>query len=371
MCNTTHFNPTRFDNAKAEAFAYKLMNVLNSGGLAFLISIGHRTRLFDVLSTLEPSSSDRIAAEAGLNERYVREWLNGLVAGQILTFDPENKTYALPAEHAAFLTREASPDNIGVTAQYFAVLGGVEDDIVDCFHKGGGVPYEKFSRFHEVMAEESAQTTVAGLFDAILPLVSGIDEKLQQGIDVVDIGCGRGRALIAMARQYPNSRFVGYDLSTEAIEFGSETARTEGLTNVRFESKDLTYWDEADRFDLVTGFDVIHDQGNPDVVLQNIHRALRPGGVFLMQDIYASSHVHNNIEHPLGPFLYTISTMHCMTVSLAQGGKGLGTVWGEELALEMLAEAGFEKVRVSRLEHDIQNNYYVAYPTEARNRKVA
>jgi len=261
----------------------------------------------------------------------------------------------------------------GVTAQFFACLGAVEDQIVECFYKGGGVPYQQFNRFHEIMAEESAQTVVAGLFDGILPLVPGIKSDLQRGIDVVDIGCGRGRALIALAQRFPASRFVGYDLSAEAIENANDTIAEKGLTNIRFEVKDLTHWSETEAFDLVTGFDVIHDQGHPDIVLQNIRRALRPNGVFLMQDIYASTHVHNNIEHPLGPFLYTISTMHCMTVSLAQGGKGLGTVWGEELAVEMLNEAGFTDVTVTRLDHDIQNNYYVAYrePSDKRTRKVA
>src|SRR5690606_3222684 len=109
--------------------------------------------------------------------------------------------------------------------------------------------------------------------------------------------------------------------------------------------------------DLVTAFDAIHDQARPAAVLANIRRALRPGGVFLMQDIRASSHLERNKDHPLGPYLYTISTMHCMSVSLATGGEGLGTVWGEEKALEMLREAGFARVELHRLPHDIMNNY--------------
>jgi hypothetical protein len=97
-------------------------------------------------------------------------------------------------------------------------------------------------------------------------------------------------------------------------------------------------------------------------VLANIRRALRPDGLFLMQDIAASTHVHGNLQHPVGAFIYTISCMHCMSVSLAGGGPGLGAAWGKELALEMLADAGFDCVDVKQLPHDIMNYYYLAKP---------
>ena len=94
-------------------------------------------------------------------------------------------------------------------------------------------------------------------------------------------------------------------------------------------------------------------------MLANVHRALRPGGVFLMQDIAAHTCHHENIGHPMGVFAYAISTFHCMSVSLAQGGVGLGAAWGKEKALEMLGDAGFSDVQVSELDHDILNYYYV------------
>lgn len=196
---------------------------------------------------------------------------------------------------------------------------------------------------------------VAALHQSILPLAPGLQDRLQQGIDVLDLGCGSGRALKELARTFPRSRFTGYDFSVEAIG----VARCEPQPNLRFESWDAARINDVEAFDLITAFDAIHDQAHPDKVLANIRRALRPTGVFLMQDIRASSRLENNLEHPLGTFLYTISCMHCMTVSLAQGGMGLGTVWGEEKALEMLKSAGFHQVAVHRLEHDIQNNYYL------------
>jgi hypothetical protein len=109
----------------------------------------------------------------------------------------------------------------------------------------------------------------------------------------------------------------------------------------------------------VTTFDAIHDQAHPLNVLRGIYRTLRADGTYLMQDISGTSHVHRDIEHPLGTLLYTISCMHCMTVSLAQGGEGLGAMWGEEKTREYLARAGFGHVVKKKLAHDVQNNWYV------------
>jgi 2-polyprenyl-3-methyl-5-hydroxy-6-metoxy-1,4-benzoquinol methylase len=210
------------------------------------------------------------------------------------------------------------------------------------------------------MAEDSGQTVVAALTDHILPLVPGLTERLEDGIDVLDVGCGSGRALNLMARKFPNSRFVGYDFSEEAISRARAEAAGRGATNVRFEVRDVADLGEEGRYDLITAFDAVHDQAKPAAVLEGIAAALKDDGVYLMQDIAGSSHLQNNMDHPIGPFLYTISTMHCMTVSLAQGGEGLGTMWGEEKALEMLEEAGFGEVEVKQLPHDFQNSYYIA-----------
>jgi 2-polyprenyl-3-methyl-5-hydroxy-6-metoxy-1,4-benzoquinol methylase len=244
--------------------------------------------------------------------------------------------------------------------QFVSVLGQVESAIVDCFRSGGGVPYEAFDRFHEVMAAESGQTVVAPLVDQIIPLADGLARRLDQGIDVVDIGCGSGRAMCALAEAFPRSRFTGYDLCEEAVVAARAEAARRNLANVRFERRDVSRLDERESYDLITAFDAIHDQAKPDAVLRAICCALRHDGSFLMQDILASSELHKNFDNPLAPFLYTISTIHCMTVSLAQGGAGLGTCWGRELAEQMLADAGFTSIDVHKLPHDDMNYYYIA-----------
>ena len=348
------------DQARAEAFAERMLGTINEAAVALMTSIGHRVGLFDAMAGLTPSTSSEIASAAGMNERYVREWLGAMVTGGIVEYDPENHAYSLPAEHSAWLTRAASPDNIAVTTQWIPLLASVEDEVIESFEKGGGVPYSAYPRFHEVMAEESAQTVVAALTGSILPLVPGLTDRLEAGIDVLDLGSGSGRALNRMAREYPNSRFTGYDISEEGISRARAEAREAGLTNVRFEIRDVAKLDESDAYDLITTFDVIHDQAKPAAVLAVISKALRPNGVYLMQDIAGSSHVENNMEYPVAPLMYTISTMHCMTVSLSQNGEGLGAMWGEEKAREMLGDAGFGSVEVRQLPHDFINNYYIA-----------
>jgi SAM-dependent methyltransferase len=350
------------DEKPVDAFADQLVAMLNQGALSLMLSIGHRTGLFDGMAELSPSSAQQIADHTGLDARYVREWLAAMVTGEIVRYDPSTVRYHLPDNHAALLTRSAAPDNLSVFAQYIGLLGQVEDRIVDCFRFGGGVAYEHYPRFHEVMAEDSGQTVLAALDEHILPLIEGIEGKLDTGISVLDVGCGKGLALLHLAERFPRSRFFGYDLSEGALAVARQAANNRQLCNVRFEQRDLTHFNadaDGEVFDLVTAFDAVHDQAAPQHVLDGIYRTLKAGGHFLMQDIRASSELANNLEHPIAPLLYTLSTMHCMTVSLAQGGAGLGTMWGEELAIQMLGKAGFDRVEVRHLDHDFQNNFYV------------
>jgi 2-polyprenyl-3-methyl-5-hydroxy-6-metoxy-1,4-benzoquinol methylase len=353
---------SEMDQARAETFAERMLGVVNDAAIALMTSIGHRTGLFDVMAGLPPSTSRQIASASDLDERYVREWLAAMVVGGVVEHDPKGETYRLPPEHAAWLTRAATPDNIAVAAQFVPVLASVEDEIVECFRHGGGVPYSAFGRFHEVMAEDSGQSVLSSLETSILPLVPGLGDRLSRGIDVLDVGCGRGRILNHLAALHPRSRFVGMDLSAEAIAWARAEAARAGLGNVDFVAADLSDFDRSApvaAFDFVTTFDAIHDQAKPLQVLRGIHRALRPDGVYLMQDISGTGHVHEDVAHPIGTFLYTVSCMHCMTVSLAQGGEGLGAMWGETKTREYLERAGFRSVTTHRLAHDIQNNWYV------------
>jgi len=337
--------------ATREQFAERLQSTYNSAALTLMISIGHRTGLFATMQGMAPATSEEIAAAAQLQERYVREWLGAMVTGEVVTV--ADGRYQLPDAHAASL---AGPESMAGPSQYIAELGCVESLVVDCFRNGGGVPYEKYPRFHDIMAEDSAQFVGGALEAHILPLVPGLVERLQSGIRVVDVGCGRGMTMTRLAELFPQSTFVGVDFSKDAIAYAQANARS---SNVSFRAADAVEPLEESSYDLVTSFDAIHDQGQPLMVLKNIHRALKSDGVYLMQEIRGSSHHHLDVGHPSGTVLYTISCMHCMTVSLAQGGEGLGAMWGEEKAREYLTRAGFTSIEKNQLPHDTQNDWYV------------
>ena len=344
------------DRRKVRAFARSLVGVYTHGALAYMIDLGHRLGLFTAAAQ-GPATSPGLAARAGLHERYVREWLGAMVTGEIMTFDRDTATYALPPEHAAALTGPGSK-NMGPMAAMVTLLGRNLDGVEEAFRTGGGVPYAAFApHFTGVMDELNRRPLDELLIDAWLPLVPELTGRLGAGARVADVGCGTGHALALLGAAFPASSFVGYDLSAEAIERArSETA---DLPNVSFEIADVSVPAPERRFDVVFAIDAVHDQADPAAVLRGVHDALTPGGTFVMIDMAASSDLAENVGNPFAPWIYSISTLHCMTVSLASGGAGLGAAWGEALARTMLDEAGFGEVVVHPAPGQALNLIYV------------
>jgi len=349
-----------FDEAKANAFAERFVGTLSEAALAVMTSLGHRAGLFDSLAVNPGLTSDALARAAGVSERYLREWLGVMVTSGVVDYDPAARSYTLPPEHGAFLTRAGAPDNMAVTTQFICLAASVEDHLLDRFRTGGGLHYHHFDRFHDVMAEDSAQLVVANLTGNILPIVPGLTDRLEAGIDVADFGCGAGRAMLRLAQDYPRSRFTGFDLCADAFAKTEAAARADGIGNLRFEARDLSSYGCDGPLDLLTAFDALHDQKDPTGMLEQVRAALRQNGVFLMQDIGGSRDLEKNIDNPFAPLLYTISSMHCTPISIGQGGPGLGAMWGVETAQDYLAAAGFGSVETHRLPHDPINAYFVA-----------
>jgi len=344
------------DQSKVEAFAGRIFEMLNVSARAMFVSMGQKTGLFAVMSRLPPSTSRQIAEAAGLDERYVREWLGGMVVGRVVDYDPSGGTYALPPEHALVLNARDATRMAG-HVQHLPHLFAAEPAILKCFREGGGLPWAEHPASGCVPVGEADSD--ATLLQRITASAPGLVDRLKDGIDAADFGCGNGHTLNVMARAFPRSRFTAYDLLPDLIATGRDEAEKLGLSNARFVVQDMTALDLRDAYDLIMVFDVVHDAAKPRALLKVISAALRPGATFFMADVRASSLLEKNLDHPLAPYHFLWSITWCMTGSLAAGGEGLGSMWGEEKTLEYLSDAGFRDVAIHRPPDDYINNFYI------------
>jgi ubiquinone/menaquinone biosynthesis C-methylase UbiE len=326
-------------------FAGKLLGIYTGGVLTNLIDTGYQVGLFEA-SRAGPATSEELSERAGLKERYVREWLGAMTTSGIYAYDPVSKRYSLPEEHAALLTGDTA-QNLCPVSRMVNHLGSHQAKLAACFRAGGGIPYSAYRPvFTQCMDDVWRRIYDQQLVGGFIGVVDGLADDLRRGINVLDVGCGTGHAINVLAREFPRSRFFGYDIAEDAIERARAEAKEMGLDNSTFAVVDVTELPRDRTFDLITAFDAIHDQKSPEAVLREINRALAPGGRFLMIEFKFSSRVEENIGNPFAPLYYGFSLMHCMPVSLAVGGRGLGAVWGEQTARELLAEAEFRTVRV-------------------------
>jgi len=355
---------------KKQAFSKKMLDILNHGAINLAMAIGYRTGLYDILDTFDmPQTISTIAQRAQLNPRYIQEWLGVMVTAGIIELskedDGENRFF-LPKEHADFITRRAGNSNIGVYTQEIPLLTACSmEGVFQGFQTGRGIGYQHYPKFQAFMSELANAKHRNILVDKFLPSVNDgkLVERLENGIQVCDLGCAEGVAVLLMAEAFPNSRFIAIDLSKEAIQVARKEAERQHLTNVEFVILDAaTLAAEGkfkDCFDYVTAFDAIHDQTRPFEALRGVHKILAEGGLFSMIDIAARTDLADNLDHPMGPFLYTVSLMHCMPVGLVDGGAGLGMMWGRETAVEMLQQAGFEDIEVIEMSYDAFNLHFL------------
>lgn len=305
----------------SSSFSQAMRLVLNHAMLALAVSVGRRTGLFETMAKLPPSTDARIASAANLDQRYVRQWLGAMVSGRIVDYDGSNGTYLLPAEHAAVLTDAAGTDDLALAMQSVPALGRAESELVRCFHTGAGLPAGLLDDWGSLREEELARRQRASLVDDILPRVPGLVPRLKAGIDVLDIGEPTHPGQGLLQRAFPASRHATSDLA--------------GLGGVS-------------AFDMVTAFDGLHEQARPTEWLAAVSAVLRPGGVLICLEVAAASDLADNVEHPLGPLLYTVATF-----------RPLG-MWGEEQVRRMLAAAGLRDVAAHRAGGDLAHVYYVA-----------
>lgn len=346
------------DHAEVEAFMGRVLSLYAGAMLNYMIDIGHRTGLL-AAAAQGPATSDELAGRAGLTERYVREWLAAMASGGIVDYDPPTRTYTLPPVHAACLTDGAM--NLAPYAAFQTHLAKHVHQVARAFRDGGGVPYAEYRpEFTDVMDGAGRGFLDAFLVDYCVPLAPGLADRLAAGARVADVGCGTGHALVLLGRAFPKSTFVGYDIDDTALARGRAEASGAGLTNVRYEACDAARLVVDEPFDAVFVFDAIHDQVDPARVLRRIHDALKPGGVFVMKEPHAADALEDNLANPMAAVLYGCSTLHCLPISLAHGGAGIGTMFGEGLARQLLADAGFTGTELHAVPGDPADAVYVS-----------
>jgi len=307
-----------------------------------LAYIGDRLGIFKLMAAGESLTSSQIAERTGLNERYIREWASTMAAAGYIEYDSARAAFRMNREQAMVLVQEDNTFFTGGAFQYAVACYRQITKLMEAFRNGGGVPFTDFGpEIVEAIERLFHAGYEAWVAEQWIPAVSGLKAKLDLGAEVAEVGCGAGQCIVPVATTYPNSRFTGYDVDAISIELArAKSARAGVADRLFFEQTAAEKIASADHFDLVMAFNCIHDMAHPRAALAGIRRALKPGGVFLWSEAQAADQLEENFS-PVGRTMYAASTMHCMTVSLAQGGEGLGSVISEKLARELVQEAGF------------------------------
>jgi ubiquinone/menaquinone biosynthesis C-methylase UbiE len=354
-------------------FSDKLVQILNYGSLNLALGIGYALKIFDVMDDKGCALPlGDLSKATGLDRRYLREWLGIMVTGGIveMTKTPDGEdTFLLPQSHGDLLCRRSGNNNLGVYTQEIPLLTSCAMEAVkQGFKTGQGVPFSNYPDFQAFMSELADAKHRKVLISEFIPYVDQgqLEKRLHQGIRVCDLGCGQGTAVCLMAQAYPKSEFVGMDNHENALEQARALADAMGLSNIEFMNQDAARICDVPKlcqnFDYVCAFDAIHDQSHPLEALKGAKYMLRHDGLFSMIDIKASTHIKDNTDHPMGPFLYTVSLMHCMPIGLNDSGSGLGMMWGKQQAMDLLGQAGFSKVSAEEIPNDPFNLHFLCTP---------
>jgi 2-polyprenyl-3-methyl-5-hydroxy-6-metoxy-1,4-benzoquinol methylase len=335
----------QLDQEKLEGFVERIVLDVGTAMRGGLMYIGDRLGIFAALAESGPVTSAGLSQRTGLNERYLREWLAAMATAEYLEHDSEGDTYFLPPEHALPLADEEFPFFTGGLMQMIVPTVTVAPQVAEAFKSGKGVTQDQYlPDMYEGIERLTAPWYKHELVQTWIPAMPGVQEKLDAGGSACDVGCGSGRAPITIAKALPAAELHGYDVHAGSIERARANAEAEGVADrVTFTVADGAELPQG-RFDLITTFDVVHDSADPVGLMSAIRGALREDGTYLMLEMNASGDVEEN-RNPLGKFLYHVSTLYCMTTSLAHGGAGIGACMGQEKARELAYASGFTHFR--------------------------
>jgi SAM-dependent methyltransferase len=332
------------DLDRRDRFMDAALNDLKGAIVLMMANLGDRLGLFKALAE-RPMSSDELAGHLDLQERYVREWLSGMTCAGYLECDVATHTFTLPEEHALVLATDASPFFLGGAYQEMPTMWRLLDKLETVFEVGGGLSLEDYDRdWWDGMERFTGTWFENFLLQDWIAKADKVQAQLEQGVHVADVGCGRGRALVKLAKAFPNMTGVGYDLSETNLAGARQLANDEGVADrIRFEKRDV-HDGLAGSFGLITSFDSMHDLRDPSAVFKAVHAALDEGGSFLVLEFKVAERLEDNIG-TIGAMLYGWSLAYCMTTSLGMGGVGLGTCGLPEKTIRIFAQAaGFASV---------------------------
>lgn len=353
----------QLDPKKLEEVTDKAIGYLTGAGVSALAYLGDRLGLYRALNAAGPSTSAELAAEAGLHERWVREWLHGQASAGLVRYAGDGR-FELTAEQAAVLADEDNPAFVGGGFALMIPLLQRWESLFESFRTGRGVPYNDLGADHAVGESRfSSPWMRTNLVSVILPGLDGVVPKLAAGAKVVDVGCGSGKALLEMAKAYPRSEFHGYDNAELAIGFAKENLAKSGLRNVTIDHAAANSLPRDASFDFVLTWDCLHDMTDPVEAMRAIRAAIKPDGTWLIVDINGMPTPEENYSHPIGPLLYSFSVLDCLACSThKEGGAGLGTLGlPEPVARKMATEAGFTRFTVRDFGNPL-NSFYEVRP---------
>lgn len=328
---------------KVHEMALRAVSDMGGAFVSALGYIGDRLGLFKAMAGKTPMTSTELAEQTHLNERYVREWLRAMVAAEYVEHEPESGKYFMTEEQALVLANEDSPMFVGGGMQFTTPSLWNVPRIMEAFRKGGGIPYSEIGdEIHLAIERFFGPGYRNFLVNEWLAKVPGLNNKLDKGGAIADVGCGCGQSTVAMAKAFPKSQVVGIDYHGPSIERAKQLATSHGLSNVEFVQAAADQIPNSRKYDLICSFDCIHDMVKPRATLDAIRRALAPEGVYVWSEPNLSANAHEN-RTPIGRTFHAISPLHCMTVSLAFSGEGLGTVIGEQGARALAQDVGFQR----------------------------
>ncbi|HTW89249.1 MAG TPA: methyltransferase domain-containing protein [Candidatus Binataceae bacterium] len=343
----------QLDREKARRIAQEV--VADAGGAmhAALCYIGDRLGIFKAMMDSGAMTADQLAARTGLKTRYLREWLGAMAAAHYVDYDRDAQTFILGPEYAAALADEDSPFFVASYFQMAQAAMTVAPKVAEAFAKGGGVTQAEYPpSLFEAFERNSGTRYKHKLLHKWLPSMPQVVDALEAGGTMVDIGCGGGRAAIMIAQAFTRARVVGLDLHRESIERARRRAAKAGLSDrVVFEVGEGSEL-APENFDFISTFDVIHDAADPAALMRSMRRALKSSGTCLVQEINVSHELSENLS-PLGKMAYSISTLYCLTTSLANHGAGMGIAMGEPKARELAAGAGFSRFQRLPIKDDV------------------